>query len=220
VDLLSSTASSVRIDPEEVRQCALSEAARIGYSINARLPLPQPLVSLRTLGEIADRILALNCVVAVSFGFPRTQSLEWLRKWGIVNALSRPEEEYLNNQAPAMTSFFRLQVDALWALSWVAGIVRDLDFVGRCDANFVSVLPHLKISESPQPFLDRISLRNPADVAIKRDLAYCLHWAIREARLQGLSSPGVLPAELVIERRRALEWSLSSEDWQDISLDT
>ena len=52
------------------------------------------------------------------------------------------------------------------------------------------------------------------------DLAYCLHWAVRDAMLKGQAVPGKLSGNAIIERRRALEWVAGEEAWDEVLLDT
>ncbi len=63
-------------------------------------------------------------------------------------------------------------------------------------------------------------LRSDDQIVSAADLAYCLHWAIRQSELEGKRPPGKVPPYVVVERRRALEWLLSDEDWDDVPLDT
>ena len=45
-----------------------------------------------------------------------------------------------------------------------------------------------------------------------------IHEAVRASTTK--QTPGKVPPYIVVERRRDLEWLLSDEDWDDISLDT
>jgi hypothetical protein len=47
-----------------------------------------------------------------------------------------------------------------------------------------------------------------------------MHWAIFESQLKGEFADHPLPAYLVVERRRALEWCFSDSPWDEVSLDT
>jgi hypothetical protein len=65
-----------------------------------------------------------------------------------------------------------------------------------------------------------LALRPTTEIAAAADLAYCLHWAVRDARLNDRRAPSGLEELEVMERRRALDWLLGNDDWYSVSLDT
>jgi len=53
------------------------------------------------------------------------------------------------------------------------------------------------------------------------DLYYRYHWACVEKRVQPNTNIGPLNPDVVVERRKGLEWVISDiEEWDEISLDT
>jgi len=82
------------------------------------------------------------------------------------------------------------------------------------------MLPDIKNAAPSRAFQAGLKLRSAADLLQAADLAYCLHWAIRDAELNGNVAPGRVPPEVVVERRRALEWMMGDEYWDDVNLDT
>jgi hypothetical protein len=99
--------------------------------------------------------------------------------------------------------------------------VDELDFGRRCDDDFIAKLPNLKTGEPAAGFRRRARLREADEIGAELDLAYCLHWAVREASLAGNAPPpGMVPSYVVVERRRALEWLAGKDDWDATSLDT
>jgi len=71
-----------------------------------------------------------------------------------------------------------------------------------------------------EAFKRGLKLRDKSEVVSKADLAYCLHWAVRHAEINGQGTPGKVPANVVAERRRALEWMMGQDDWDEVTLDT
>ena len=64
-------------------------------------------------------------------------------------------------------------------------------------------------------------LRQPSEILDMVDLYYNYHWACVDHRINPITNCGELNEEVVMERRKALEWIISKEkDWSDISLDT
>ena len=161
----------------------------------------------------------MYAVAAVAFGFERAKAVAWLHKESLAGSLTEPEARFVFDSA-GPPGRFRLQFEAMWALAWALGVAPELDFAEDCDARFVSMLPNLKECESSGRFRHNITPRLLEPIVAACDLAYCLHWAIRESELAGAPPPGKLKHYLVVERRRALEWLLSAESWDEVSLDT
>ena len=87
--------------------------------------------------------------------------------------------------------------------------------------NLSAVFPDLKQNEPGKAFRDRAELRAESTIIEQCDLAYSIHWAIVDTELKKTQLPAqAVEPYVVIERRRALEWMLTDECWEDISLDT
>lgn len=207
------------MDAPALRQASLKEATRLGYPVNPELPLLDFNLRRRDDADIVARCLVLHVLIAVSYGFPRDAALAWLEKEGLLGSVSGREEAFLSDVAQQGAAY-RDQSEAVWAFIWALGITPHLAFDQSCPDDLVRLLPNLKTGESSSAFRARMRPRRVEEIAAAEDLAYCLHWAVTEAAVNGARTPGPLPAWAVIERRRALDWSLSAEDWDDVSLDT
>jgi hypothetical protein len=117
-------------------------------------------------------------------------------------------------------SAFKMQIEGMWALVWAMGMVNNMNFGQECDDHFVLMLPNLKQSQSSAAFRAQADPRSLQHVISALDLAYCLHWGIREAELVGQQLPRNLKPVIVVERRRAFEWLLSKDEWDEVQLDT
>jgi hypothetical protein len=169
--------------------------------------------------ELLNRALILTALAACGFGFPRPKGLAWIEREGLAEALSPSEERFLRREKGRREGYQK-QVEALWALCWVLGVTDSLDFDVACPSDFVTMLPNLKTGEPSDWFRSRCHLRSPEEVGAACDTAYCLHWALREARLAGGPWPPQVIPWILLERRRALEWSLSEDEWDQVPLDT
>ncbi len=204
-----------------IRKTNLAKANRLGYPINPSLPLLDPVEKCRELSEITDRLFCLYAVVACSYGFSKERALSWLKREGVVDSLSGAENQYLHNKSDTgIDSRMQWKVEALWALAWCLECHPDLDFADSCSDSFIGLLPDIAKDASTKEFRQGLNLRDQAEILSKTDLAYCLHWAIREAELKGVKPPGRVPANVVVERRHALEWVIGQDSWDDVSLDT
>jgi uncharacterized protein DUF4272 len=112
------------------------------------------------------------------------------------------------------------QIEGIWALTWAIGHIPNLDFAQRCSDDFVLKLPDLKGNKSAATFREAARLRPVVELIGACDLAYCLHWGIDHAQLNRQPVPGKDEPYVIIERRRALEWLFSDEDWDDVPMDT
>ena len=105
-------------------------------------------------------------------------------------------------------------------LVWSVGMAPKLAFVKPCPNDLVRMLPKLRTAESSAEFRSRAHRRSTEELLAAAELAYCLHWAITDASLRGAREPGRVPGWVIVERRGALEWTLTDEDWDEVPLDT
>jgi hypothetical protein len=208
------------MDTATMRQRSLKEAAKLGYKVSADLPLSDFGVKARATDQLVDRCLVLHALIAVSHGFPRDLVKAWLAQEALMSALTASERRYLESGDATDDEFYRGLSESIWALVWALGMAPKLNFANPCPNDLVRVFPNLKTAEGSSAFRGRAQRRSTEELLTAADLAYCLHWAIADAALRGGEVPGRVPAWVIIERRRALEWVLSDEDWDEVPLDT
>ena len=64
-------------------------------------------------------------------------------------------------------------------------------------------------------------MHSQSEVLDMFDIYYNFQWACDDKRINPSTNCGELNGEVVMERRKALEWLISEEqDWNEISLDT
>lgn len=176
--------------------------------------------TLRPAEEIIDRALALSTVVAVSYGFRSDDALSWLAQESLTKGLSCQELNFLKGFNQNRQQFQR-QVESLCTFAWALEFLPELDFSKRSPVRLVAIYPDLKIMKSAVDFKNKAKLRPVSKIVEACDAAYCLHWGLRQAALdEGITLKRPLSSIVVTERRRALEWMLSKEAWDNISLDT
>ena len=199
-----------------MRQRSWQLVASLGMPQNSSLPELHPL-KIRSIEQIANRTLALSCVVAHSFGFDSRLANEWLVREGIVSELTEIERRVLLGDYPDRSSLHQ-QVDSLFALLWVLGMASEFSCVAEVPDDLVHRLPDIKRSESSVSF--KLSIQPIAEtiVASRLDEAFCLHWAARQLLLNGQESP--LSEEVIRNRRYSLEWVTSECGWDEVSIDT
>jgi hypothetical protein len=111
-------------------------------------------------------------------------------------------------------------LEALWALAWAGSLIDQLPFDKPVGNNLASLLPNLQQNEDGSKFLKRMRLRPHDELFRMLDLYYRLHWWTRNAQLQGQST-GNVSIDIIMERRKALEWLLNAEDdWDNVEMST
>jgi hypothetical protein len=207
------------METDQIRSKSLSILAKAGLSILISLPVLDDGLELRDQDEVLNRLLSMGPVAAASCGFDRVKSLAWLRREKLVASLTDAEIRFLE-RGDGPPEHFQTQIEAMWVLAWALCLVPQLDFWKDCDNHFVTLMPNLKVSQSSSELRRKAQLRPRDELVTACDLAYCLHWVIRQAEIEGKEPPSGLKSYVIVERRRALEWLLSKESWDAISLDT
>lgn len=113
-------------------------------------------------------------------------------------------------------------VESCYALMWVLGLISSEDMEkpsNGCDTRIM-----VKFTQQYETFDEIMSackMRSETEVLDMLDLYYNYHWACVDHRINPETECGELDEEVVMERRKALEWLVSEEeDWNEISLDT
>jgi hypothetical protein len=207
------------METDKLRSRSTAVLQELGIGAPSVLPVLEEDLQLRSRKSILDRLLILHTVAASAYGFSRARSLSWLESEGLRGGLSTKEARFLiEGSGPARE--LQTQVEAMWALAWVLRIVTDIDFTKPCSSTFVTLLPNLKEGESAARLRASSDLRALSEVVQQADLAYCLHWALVEARMKKPLRRLPVEAGVVVPRRQALDWSLTSFDWDEVPLDT
>jgi len=205
--------------PSTIRKHSARIANSLGFRTIPHLPLIDDVSHRRSEAEVIDRFMALCVVVAVSHGFDREEASEWLDRESLWRLLTDKEEKFVVNSEGDPLRIHWL-VEALWALAWALRLVNDLDFTKYSDDQFFTLWPDLKVGEPSARVRRQCHLRPQDEIRAAYDLALCLHWDVVEAALAGRKEPGVVPGEVIIQRRRALSWLLHDEDWDAVPMDT
>jgi len=207
------------MDLNRIRNNSIEAASHLGISALPTLPLLDAGLERRDAKQAVSRLLAMHVIAAVAFGFDRVRATSWLIREALADSLTDQEKEFLfEGRVPPER--FKSQIEGMWALAWALGIVKELNFAKDCDNRFVLLLPNLKENQITTEFRKRVEPRPLHEDVAALDLAYCLHWVMRQCELDGKPPPAGLKPQVIVERRRALEWILAKEEWDTITLDT
>ena len=103
---------------------------------------------------------------------------------------------------------------------WAIGRIPVLDFSNYCTSELAGLFPKVKNSETSGKFRALTKLRSATEIAAALDIAYCAHWAIENSKLRAQAPPGAVDPYVIVERRRALQWITTKEEWDEVVLDT
>lgn len=205
----------------ELRERSREQVQSLGYPFNPNLPFLDPSGVTRDNDVVLNRILTLHACIACSYGFAKPKALGWLKQENLDDCLTEPEAMFLAGKSEAKRAAFQWRVECVWALAWAAGYFDYLDFSQPCSEDLVKLLPDLNTQASSESFRQKCNLRPAEELLPMVDLAYCLHWAVREEELQGHANKlEKVQSQVIVERRLGLEWLICDVSWEDVPLDT
>jgi hypothetical protein len=216
-------AVSETIDPLEVKRQSESAVLAVGGKVCDWLPVIE-MTKGRDLGAVIDRALVLNALLQLRFGAPCPVVADWIDRESLRGALSAKEDALLRKPTASLTEQERTDlywyIEALWATLWATRMVEEMPFDRGVEDFMASLCPNLQLNEDGTKFRREMKLRSYPELYAMRDLSYRFHWWTRNAQLIG-EDTGDVRLDIVMERRKALEWILDREaDWDDMALCT
>ncbi|MEV4421082.1 DUF4272 domain-containing protein [Patulibacter sp. NPDC049589] len=220
------------LDPRAVRRRSLAELAHVGLA-----PVPERVPTVldayagrrRTAEDAVDRVRALMGVLHAVHGAKVLDVATSLKQRGLGPWLTPGERQFLtlliqHPEREAEIQSHRIsiarRVEGLHALGWALGLLPDLLPTG-----FSRVPPEVFAPVGPAAAAGaptELALRDQGELLARLDVLTCAHRAVQEHEVGG--STGPLPRDVVpraiAERRRALEWLLGTESWDEIEIDT
>ncbi|MEL7258376.1 MAG: DUF4272 domain-containing protein [Pseudomonadota bacterium] len=219
---------SVSADPTEAqlarKEKSIAEIERLGLPYAENLPVIEDETKAlrRSDEEVAARALAVM-ITAVK-GETRDQALiesvvEQYGAWELftpeerafIEAVNLPDEAYVQ---------MSWRYESVAVLLWAIGLIEELPAPDQIiDAAMLgSVFREL----GAEGLIQKARLRPQSEILDAADLAYRLHWAAVEARVNGAPSPDGLHPGIAYERHYALNWLIgyAGLDWDNMATDT
>ena len=226
---------------EQSRQ-TLDEA---GFRFALSLPYLPEEATLRPIGDVARRLMALNAVflwAAPAGAGVRDDTFGPYRQANRLDPFLTDEDRAIlaTDRATAVArhgAMIGWRLENMWPLAWIVGFDRQPPLRGMIDGDTISPLIGglLEVFETSVEALvqnrtdgpDAKPLRSAPEVLAMTDLFYCAHNAVRSAQLDpdsGTVPDGFDPGPdgtIVHERRHAFTWSISPGiAWPDTNLST
>ncbi|MDE5985015.1 MAG: DUF4272 domain-containing protein [Eubacterium sp.] len=218
--------------PEQRRAASNKKIKDRGIACNENLPVLEDSsqVKLKDMDEICKRAIA--CLLSTQIAMDADtddyeQSKEMfyklLKEFGVQkDLLSKEKKVFFGHYSKQDVIDVVWTYEAYWSLVWALGLIDDIGFEypkDICDCQkAISLVGDCK---SYDEFKSKCKLRNTEEILDMLDLYYRYHWATTEKRIRPDTPIGELNKDVVVERRRGLEWLISDvKDWNYISLDT
>jgi len=208
-------------NPQKTREEVLAYLKLKDIPTNKALPTLDKWV-FKSSVEVAERIVTLYALTGLAHQADQTSLKEWLNDGGLYSDVPDSEKIYFEKVLSSKDIVgLSWKQEALFTLCWSGSIVQEIGLPhSECNLNLVfpQIPPEVEISR----FLKSFNLRSEQQIGFQADLHYCLHWTLRHPECWGISEgPSRLNKDVLIERRRALEWVIkSSIKWEDVALDT
>ena len=216
--------------PEERRKISNNKIKKMGIACLESLPMIESSseVHLKDIDLICKKAIAT--LIATQIAIDATEgkysiSIEHFNKYiyqyDVGNYFNEKEKRLINGEYTEQDLIdIAWEYEIYWSLVWALGLIKDISVPSEiCDCNLAIDLVFK--CNNYEEFRNKVKLRNIEEILDLLDLHYRYHWATTEKRINPNTPIGNLNPEVVVERRRGLEWLISEEsDWYNISLDT
>ncbi|MCP1339252.1 DUF4272 domain-containing protein [Idiomarina sp. M1R2S28] len=178
----------------------------------------------RTEDVVAKRWIAMGALLQLHFKAPETFIKEYLDENDLLEALSPKEKEILDSGYESLNDQQKTDlywtIEAIWAFAWAGQKHDSFSLSTGVEDSLASMLPNFAEKEAAHSFIASYHLRSKKELFSNLDMLYRAHWFARQRNLEGEKS-ALVDLDIVMERRKALEWICDAEkEWDNISLDT
>ena len=210
-------------DPQQVKNDSERLIIDAGGKICDWLPWIDR-TGLRSRDDIVRRSLILNAMLNIYFKAPVSVVRDWIERNGLAASLSNVEQGILAKANDALSKQEQINlywyVECLWAFLWVGSIIDELPLTSPVEDRMASLCPNLQKNEDGAKFSQCMRLRSHEELYRMLDRYYRAHWYARDGQLNRYDT-GAFNIDIIMERRRALEWALNSEsDWNEVDMST
>jgi hypothetical protein len=194
-----------------------------GYPVNPHLPRIEELAELRIALslEVRRRCLVLSSVCGRAYGAKYDLVVPWIDNQGLREFCTDAEVELIDTKAPseAQKAPFRPQPEALWEFAWVLKMIPAVDHFKPCSEKLVHMFP--KPGDDPTAFLAATDIHESEALYREADRLFRIHWAVRDAALNGRKPPNGQGEYLTLYRLQAINWTMQSDvPWDEVDVST
>lgn len=229
--ILDKFKSSKIISPETRRAKNNKWIQSMGIACYEDLPMTEPgsAVRLKDLDTICRRAIAclfsiqLACDIEGGKDYAGSRELFFglLQNYNVENQLLEKEKKlFYGGYSRQDVIDVAWTYETYWALVWALGLIKNIKMPDSiCDCQKAVAL--VGSCNRYEEFRCMCKLRSVEEILDMLDLYYRYHWACVEKRVRPETNIGKLNPEVVMERRKGLEWLINEiDEWDEISLDT
>jgi hypothetical protein len=193
--------------------------------IKVEIPLPELDCSVaKQPREIGERIIQVYALIGLTMPEVNRNKLQsWLDDVGFFDSLESKEKELFTRGKNKLTKNELMDlswmIESILVLCWSVNVVSKMPFPDR-QFTSSSLLKKMPPEISVNTFMDGLVLKSHNEILYETDLYYCLHWVVRSYDSSNAPWKVKLDQEVIMARRRSLEWMCGSISWWDITLDT
>ncbi len=211
---------------DAIRRKARSESLleTQGLPINRALPLigvddgERP----RQVEEIAYRALCLLPISGRGCGLEPEDEARMIQNHGLTAHFTPAEQAYIKDPSPPdpVRVQFCWHFESAWVLLWALGYVEE----GLSPPKEVCDVHRAYQMAADRPGGDFLAEAKPVaftEILDQADLAYRMHWAVRQSWMTGEDLPDDINPSIVYERNYALNWLIEPDvNWDEVETDT
>lgn len=185
-------------------------------------------VKLKSIDDICKRAIACLITTQIACDINNgkyEESMEFFlpiyKKYDVENCLNSKERRIVDGTYTMQDAIdMDWAYESYWALCWCLGLVEDIkDASLLCDCE--KAISFVINCKSFEEFKNQCQLRSIEEILDMHDLYYRYNWTVNNKKIDEKTNVGNLNSSNVIERRRALEWIISTEeDWYNLQLHT
>jgi Domain of unknown function (DUF4272) len=179
---------------------------------------------LRSPEEIGIRMVCLFCLIGSAFSPSLKTYKTYLQKHRFWNHLTPEETQFLHSPTPnaGTVTNFTWRCEALFLLMWAVRLVEKLPWPDRETPTNEILSRFPPLDHALWSFIHNLGSRPKEEILDVSDLLYRLHWAVRNAQLDGQPAPSGLNQGVIFEWHHAINWITKYEnlDWDDVRTDT
>ncbi|RZA36178.1 MAG: DUF4272 domain-containing protein [Lysobacteraceae bacterium] len=198
-----------------------------GIAVNPQLPMidSEDAVVLRSEDALWRRLVALWGVVGTATLGKNAYFREYFSVGERRDWLSNDEAAFIFTDTPPEDDVIRFtwRLEAMVFLAWCGALVESLPLPEQA-SGADAILPLYPHDLGDATMLRQaLRLRSKAEILDWADLAYRLHWAVRDAQLNGRELPAGLNPGMVLEWHHAANWMIGygdEDDWDAVSTET
>lgn len=216
---------------QQRRENSNNKIKSMGIACYENLPMIETSdeVNLRSLDDICKRAIAcllstqIACDIAEKANYEESKELfsKLIKSYQVDGNLLDKEAKLFNGEYTEQDAIdVTWTYETFWALAWALNLVEDIEIPNSlCDCE--KAIKLVGDADSYEDFKNKCNLRDIEEILDMLDLYYRYHWATTEKRINPDTEIKDLIPGVVIERRRGLEWLISTiDDWNDIALHT